>query len=188
MSHERVGRRASLVGVGAGAAAIAVASLTGPRAARAEAPARDGATRRSERAQVELAHGLAPVDASVLTLLGPLAEGHPFSASDGSQWLVETAYAPSHGVVPLVLRARSALGVRVAVELCLDDPSSDHAPPARANGLAAYVANGGDGASATREQQGLAVMALMAAIAPRAEAVSARLVTHAERRHHVVPV
>lgn len=213
-SDLRVGRRASLVGLSTlvGTAALGgVATSSEGAVPKGEALAAGGpanvgealgavdrnagyealypVTGISERERVERAHGLAAAGEEVRALLGPLADGASFRAADGSQWQVVAAYEPRGGSLPVVLAARSALGTKVALELVRDSEDGPRAP-ARAAGLAAFVANGGDGNVATREQQGLAAMAFIAAIAPRANAsVVARLATHAERgAAAVVPV
>lgn len=142
----------------------------------------------TERERIERAHGLSPAGTEVRALLGPLADGAPFRAADGALWSVVAAYEPRGGAIPVVLEARSGVGVKVTLELLRDGDGVT--PPARAAGLAAFVTNGGDGATATREQQGLAAMALVGAVASRVSGsgVLARLSSHGERTAHVVAV
>lgn len=210
-----VGRRTSLVGLGslAGTAALggAVGGVVSQALSATAAEAQETAslesleaavdrnagyealypvTGISDRERVERAHGLAAAGPDVLAVLGPLADGGSFRGADGALWFVEAAYEPHGGALPVVLGARSGLGVRVTLEVFLDDPSASVRAPARTAGLAAFVTNGGDGTTATREQQGLAAMAFLGAIAGRAAAspVRSRLSTHAARSAAVVAV
>jgi len=144
----------------------------------------------SDRERVERAHGLTVAGAEVRAVLGPLADGASFRGADGALWFVAAAYEPRGGALPVVLSARSGLGVRVTLEVFRDDPAAPVHPPARAAGLSAFVTNGGDGSTATREQQGLAAMAFLGAIAGRAASspVLTRLSTHADRGAAIVAV
>jgi hypothetical protein len=144
----------------------------------------------SHRERIERAHGLTAAGSEVREVLGTLADGGSFRGADGALWFVEAAYEPRGGALPVVLGARSGLGVRVSLEVFLDDPSAAVHPPARAMGLSAFVTNGGDGTTATREQQGLAAMAFLGAIAERASGstLRARLSTHAARSAAIVAV
>ncbi len=213
-SDQVVGRRTSLVGLGSlvGAAAVggtvsAVASVAEAQVEHASAAASpmalEGAVDRnagyeaiypvtgiSDRERIERAHGLVAAGSEVRAVLGPLAEGGTFRGADGALWCVEAAYEPRGGALPVVLGARSGLGVRVTLEVFLDDAAAATRAPARASGLAAFVTNGGDGSTATREQQGLAAMAFLGAIAGRAagSALLSRLTTHAARGAAVVAV
>jgi len=75
-------------------------------------------------------------------------------------------HAPHLGAVPLVLRTSS--GVTFQVDVLARDPNGPRGI-AETDALALFVANRGDGAMATDETQGLAVMAIAARLgdAPR---------------------
>lgn len=170
---ERLGRREALVGMAAtlgaatlgvgGAASRAVALDTGTLETGAlETGALNTAPDASEAADETRPvgpHGLRTPDAGVEALFGDLTgrviEGH---------WRIEAVHAVRAGAIPVVFSIRT--GQRFAAEVFRWDPT-DPAPLGRAGELAIYLANGGDGATATHEMGGLGARALGRALQAR---------------------
>jgi len=96
------------------------------------------------------------------------------------RWKIATIYGVHFGAVPVVLE--DASGERFQVDVLRRDPD-----PARPDGvgntdvLSVYVANRGDGDTATHEEQGLAAMALADALAVGDVTVPEGLLTFSER-------
>ncbi|MEM9189596.1 MAG: hypothetical protein AAGF12_10505 [Myxococcota bacterium] len=138
-----VGRRRfarTLVSGAVGAAAVAAApvSAQGPTAPSSEQVAR--VTRERILLGIEAGHEL---------------ELQP----DGPRWRVEAVYDLQLGAVPVVLRGPT--GARFQVDVLRRD-ASPGAPSAIADAgpVSVFLANHGDGAKATDEEQGLGAMAL----------------------------
>ena len=166
MSDEReLGRRKFVAAVGvaaAGAATVTAAASAG----RARA-ARDGLDA-VEAAQVV-------PDRDVARFLGDVRAGARID-----RWTVEAVHPVRMGAVPIVLRTES--GARFQVDVLRRDETVRGI--AETETLSLFLANRGDGATATDEEQGLGAMALAEAIA-RSEAQGATmppLLTMRERR------
>ena len=172
-------RRGALVGLGAGIASLpALAPAVAGAAAQArtsrEAAARPHAEPLAPLPSRDEAHGLSAPGPEVRAFLGPLREG-----ATVERWRIESVHAVRHGAIPLVL---SGAGGRFAIEILRRDPSLS--APADAGPLSILVQNRGDGARATREEQGLGAMAIARALEARIAAgarVPAGLLTQPER-------
>lgn len=158
-------------GVAAGAAATAKATTARALGLGVAPSSQDG------RQDADAAQAVRP-DPEVARLFGDIRAG-----SRLDRWTVEAIHPVHLGAVPVVLR--TADGARFQVDVLRRDPD----PGARlgvANtaSLSVFVANRGDGSTATDEEQGLGAMALGDALAGR-EAAGApipALLTHRERR------
>ena len=96
------------------------------------------------------------------------------------RWVVEAVHPVRMGAVPIVLRTAS--GARFQVDVLRRDDATRGV--AHTETLSLFLANRGDGSTATDEEQGLGAMALAEAIA-QSEARGARmpaLLTMRERR------
>ncbi|GAB5549710.1 MAG: hypothetical protein RLO52_21570 [Sandaracinaceae bacterium] len=159
--NERLGRRDALLGIAATISTVAVAGASvgvGLGSARADDRAEAEASS-PPPAQPDPLHGLRQPDEAVRALFGDLRgrviEGH---------WRVEAVHAVRAGAIPVVLSIRT--GARFAAEVFRWD-ASDPEPIGRAEGLALYLVNGGDGQTATDEMAGLGVRALGRALDAR---------------------
>ena len=156
---ERLGRREALVGMAAtlGAATLGVGGAASRAVALDTAPSADSEGESETRPVGP--HGLRTPDAGVEALFGDLTgrviEGH---------WRIEAVHAVRAGAIPVVFSIRT--GQRFAAEVFRWDPT-DPAPLGRAGELAIYLANGGDGATATHEMGGLGARALGRALQAR---------------------
>jgi len=120
---------------------------------------------------------VAPVlRASVLELIQPLAVGHRLG-----QCTITKVSPPERGA--LRIQAKTERGEPFTLEILARDRSPlAPRPPAETAFHAVFISNGGDGWSATQEEQGLAAMALAQVIAQNeGEAPIPGLLTHAER-------
>lgn len=137
---------------------------------------------RLEGGEREIAENLpAPLpaaDDAVRALFGPIGPGTRL----GPDFEVVAVHGVRAGAIPVVL---ASAGHRFALEIFREDTTSAaHAPIARANGLALFLVNEGDGATRTVERFGLGVMALGRALTARRDAgapVPEALQPHATR-------
>jgi hypothetical protein len=165
VSDEReLGRRKFVVAatVAAAGAATATAAAQAGRLAGAPFPAEPSPRR------------IAP-DPEVARFLGDVRAGARID-----RWTVEAVHPVRMGAVPIVLR--TATGARFQVDLLRRDDATRGV--AQTEMLSLFLANRGDGSTATDEEQGLGAMALAEAIG-RSEARGARmpaLLTMRERR------
>jgi hypothetical protein len=152
-----VDRRELLKAIGVASAAVASASVA---SSPSEASADRGEPGAHTVPLVPFAPDATPSEA-VLAFFGPLRAG-----SSLGQWDIVAVHDTKVGGIPVVLASRD--GVRFQLDVMRRDDSSG-APSAIANtpSLSVFLLNRGDGSLATVEQQGLAAMALAAAMAQR---------------------
>lgn len=168
-THDRIGRRDALVGLGVTAAGtVAAAGLVTGATGGGERGMQPAGLEPTKGRAPAVAHApaptppgkrLEPASEEVRALFGPLGDGAQLS----SHWRVESVHAVHAGAIPVVLSV--ANGARFAVEVFLDDPAGR--PVARARGLALHVVNRGAGSSPTDERFGLGAMALGRALDAR---------------------
>lgn len=167
MSDEReLGRRKFVVAATVAAAGVATASAAASAGRIGGAPAAG--------LPLEAAPRIAP-DPEVAHFLGEVRAGARID-----RWSVEAVHPVRMGAVPIVLRTAS--GARFQVDVLRRDDATRGV--AQTETLSLFLANRGDGSTATDEEQGLGAMALAEAIA-RSEARGARmpaLLTMRERR------
>lgn len=149
----------------------------------------DGLGRRGFLTGVSAAAGAVAVGAPQRSLardgLGnePAAEAPALPVAEGAMvddFRVVRSHPLHLGAVPVVLETAS--GVRFQVDVLRRDPNP-HRPTGIGNTatLSVYLANRGDGETATVEEQGLGAMALAAALAAAETAPAPGLLTLAQR-------
>lgn len=124
------------------------------------------------------ADGAAPAtDPAVARLFGDIRPGARLD-----RWSIEAVHPVRMGAIPVVLR--TARGDRFQVDVLRRDVAGGPQGVANTPSLSLFVANRGDGSTATDEEQGLGAMALAAALAEResAGAQVPELLTLRERR------
>jgi hypothetical protein len=166
---QRFGRREVLIGVGAAAVGTAVGARVvidhmSPQAGEGAAADAAGSAARVETSNFTPPPNMLPAGEDVLALFGGLREGSTL----GEHCRIVAIHGLRAGAIPVVLATMDD-GERYAVEV-FRDAEDGPAPIARAQGLALYLVNRGNGSTQTEEELGLGVMALGRALEARRSA------------------
>lgn len=163
MPDQPVSRRTVAIALAGGVVGAKLASnVWGPGSSPASADPSSASAASPGADAIAEAHAL-PLERR---LLSPLTEGSKLLA-----WEVVTIEPLVMGAVKVQLRGESGAAFGVEV-LARDSSPLALAPPGRTERFAVYVNNGGDGRSATAEEQGLAAMALAQIVARNEEHVA----------------
>lgn len=152
-------RRRALVVIGAAAPTLALGARAARAASAVSTNVARGAPAAAPPAPSDDSLRAAAAEAEISELMGEIRPGTSLA-----RCRVISAAKHASGAVAVVMTTPA--GRRFQLDVLRDDGSL-RGQVGRAPGLAVYVSNGGDGATPTDEEQGLAAMALGRALAKR---------------------